>query len=313
MSLAITSAPVRRLNSVDLPGVGVAHQRHDRIGHLGPRRPVQAARLHDLGQLPPEPRDRLVDGAPVGLDLRLAGAAHEAEAAALAFKVGPGAHQPRALVAERGKLHLQHTFAGARAVGKDLQDQAGAVQKLAAPGLFEVALLHRRHRTVDQDKADPVGFDPGLQLVDLARPEQHARLRARQAHDVGRHDLQVGERRGQRHAFLQRGAGVSAATVGLDVGMQDHGAHRRTIVLSVLSPAVTLRRRYASPPSLFPVVKIDRLGRHDRRDRMLVDQLALPIPAQEHAEIVEPGDHALQFHAVDQKDRHRHLSSSGRD
>jgi hypothetical protein len=33
----------------------------------------------------------------------------------------------------------------------------------------------------------------------------------------------------------------------------------------------------------------------------------LTIPAQQHAEIVKPGDHALQFHPVDQKDRDRDL------
>jgi hypothetical protein len=40
---------------------------------------------------------------------------------------------------------------------------------------------------------------------------------------------------------------------------------------------------------------------------MLVDQLRLAIAAQQHAEVVEPGDHALQLDAVDQEDRHRNL------
>jgi hypothetical protein len=40
---------------------------------------------------------------------------------------------------------------------------------------------------------------------------------------------------------------------------------------------------------------------------MLVDKLALPVATQEHAEIVKPGDDALQLDPVDQKDRDRDL------
>src|SRR5690606_36637547 len=48
-------------------------------------------------------------------------------------------------------------------------------------------------------------------------------------------------------------------------------------------------------------------ARHDRADRVLVDKLGLPVTAQENAEIVEPGNDALQFDTIDQKYRNRHL------
>jgi len=54
-------------------------------------------------------------------------------------------------------------------------------------------------------------------------------------------------------------------------------------------------------------VQVDRLARHDGRNGVFVDQLALPLAAQQDAEIVKPGDDAQELYAVDQKDRHRHL------
>ena len=40
---------------------------------------------------------------------------------------------------------------------------------------------------------------------------------------------------------------------------------------------------------------------------MLVDELRMPVPAQEDGEVVEPGHDALEFHAVDQENGHGRL------
>src|ERR1041384_6011615 len=47
---------------------------------------------------------------------------------------------------------------------------------------------------------------------------------------------------------------------------------------------------------------------HNRRYGVLVDELRVPVPPQQHAEIIEPGDDALQFHAVHQKDGERNFA-----
>src|SRR5690606_7097691 len=101
--------------------------------------------------------DLIVDGPPVGLDLGLARTADKTEATSLAFEVGPCADQAGALIGKRRHLDLKHALAGARAVREDLEDEAGAVQQLQPPFLFEVALLNGRDRTVDKDQPDFLG------------------------------------------------------------------------------------------------------------------------------------------------------------
>jgi hypothetical protein len=40
---------------------------------------------------------------------------------------------------------------------------------------------------------------------------------------------------------------------------------------------------------------------------VFIDKLALPVTAQQHTKIVEPGDHTLKFDTVDQEHGHRDL------
>ena len=51
--------------------------------------------------------------------------------------------------------------------------------------------------------------------------------------------------------------------------------------------------------------QLDRVTRHDGRDRVLVDELGMTVPPQQDAEIIKPSDHALQLYPVDQEDRER--------
>ena len=114
---------------------------------------------------------RSLDDAAVRFELGLARPAKKAEAAALALKMGPGAHQPAFLIGQMRVLDLQRAFAGARAPSENFQDEAGAVEHLGVPGLFQIALLHRRQRAVHHHDAGVEAFDEAGDLFDLALAE----------------------------------------------------------------------------------------------------------------------------------------------
>src|SRR5205823_3392379 len=53
-----------------------------------------------------------------------------------------------------------------------------------------------------------------------------------------------------------------------------------------------------------------RLRRHDRRNRVLIDELRSTFAAKEQRESVEPGDHPLKLDPFDEEDRDRQLRAS---
>ena len=154
--------------------------------------------------------------------------ADKSEPAALALQMGPGPHQPGALIAERRQFHLQHPFAGLGAGGEDFQYHAGAIQQLHVPGFFQIALLHRGDRTIHQHQPDVVGLKAGAQLVHLTFAKQQARLGLVQANDFAARDVQFRQRARQCQCFIQRRGRSLAPFVGTKVRMQHpraQGAH----------------------------------------------------------------------------------------
>ncbi len=68
-------------------------------------------------------------------------------------------------------------FLGPRPLAEDLEDQAGAVEHLGVEGLFEIALLDRRQRVVDDDQLRVLFLDDLAQFLNLAGAEQRRRPR----------------------------------------------------------------------------------------------------------------------------------------
>ena len=152
---------------------------------------MQRARALDLGELGFDLGETLLDQAAVGLELGFARPAEEAEAAALALEMGPGAHQPALLIGQMRVLDLQRAFARARAPAENFENEAGAVEHLGVPRLFEIALLHRRERAIHHHDAGFEGFDEAGDLLDLALAEIGRGLQRAQHDDAGLPDVEI--------------------------------------------------------------------------------------------------------------------------
>mmetsp|Transcript_7026 Transcript_7026/g.11375 ORF Transcript_7026/g.11375 Transcript_7026/m.11375 type:complete len:371 (-) Transcript_7026:652-1764(-) len=204
--------------------VGIADQRYNWIGYFGACLSVQRPGFDHFLKLTPQADELRVNGAAVGLNLRLARAADKSQTTPLPFQVGPGAHQPRALVAECRHLDLQHTLTCGGAVAENLKNKAGPVEQFDLPRLFQIPLLHGRYGAIDQHKFNISRGNACAQFLDLATAKEHASADLRQGHNLFADDFQLGQGMGQRHGFGQRECGRAPVLVGFDIRMKNPGA-----------------------------------------------------------------------------------------
>src|SRR5262245_1834656 len=152
---------------------------------------METARAAHLLQLLADAVDAFADDAAIGLDLGLARATEKAEAAALAFEMRPRPNQPALLVDEVSELDLQAPFPRPRSPAEDLENESGAIQHLRSPCRFEIALLHRGQRMIDDDEPGLFGAHQPSKLLDFAGAEQRRGTRRFKWHQSACGDVEI--------------------------------------------------------------------------------------------------------------------------
>ena len=149
--------------------------------------------------------------------------AKEAVAAALAFKVGPAAHEAAGLVVEVRQLDLEAALGGRCTLPENLQDQARPVDHLALELFLKRTLLNGRKCAVDDDQFGFGQFGIGADLFDLPRPEQGRRAHVAYRLDIafGHHDADgIGQADGLGQALF----GGQVVRLSANVGANHEGA-----------------------------------------------------------------------------------------
>jgi len=107
------------------------------------------------------------------------------------------------------ELDLQLAFVRARALREDVEDEARAIDDAALGELFEIALLHRRQRAVDEDQVRVERLPLLGELLGLAGADEVARVRTVDARRQRADDARA--RRARELAKLIESGRVGAA------------------------------------------------------------------------------------------------------
>src|SRR5271170_7962178 len=161
---------------------------------------MQSARAFHLLQFLADLEDTFADQAAIGFDLCFTRTTQEAEAAALAFQVGPASDETAALIGEMRKLDLQATFSSLRAFAEDFEDQRCAIKHFRAPRLFQIALLHGAQLRIDDNDFRLERANFGCDLFNLAGADERCGPRALQLHDPFGDDVET-DGGGEAHTF----------------------------------------------------------------------------------------------------------------
>lgn len=163
---------------------------------------MKSTRSLHLLKFAPDLGHAVPDQPPVGLDLRLARTAKEAETAALAFKVGPASDEAARLIIEMRKLHLQPALGGGGTLSENLEDKSRPVDHFGADLFLEVLLLDRGQGGVHDQEPRPLLLCLFGDLLDLPLAKQCCRPRRPHPKGTSRDDVDS-DRAGKAFGFLE--------------------------------------------------------------------------------------------------------------
>ncbi len=150
--------------------IGVPRERDGRRFGAATLLAADFALLAELLQAPSQERDPAPREPPIGLELRLAGAAGS-EAATKAFEVLPHAPHARKVVFELGELHLELSLGTSSVLGEDVQDQLRTIDHAGLERILQRSLLRRLQLVVDDEDLGSSTLVRLPQLLQLAFAE----------------------------------------------------------------------------------------------------------------------------------------------
>ena len=196
-----------------------------------------------LFQLGAQSLDPLAYQAAVGLELCFAGSA-QANTALLPFQVGPAADQACGKMLQLGQFDLDLAFMALRALRKNIEDQAGAVDDTDLEHPFEIALLGRRQRMIEYHEIEMSVFDRLGDFLRLPGSDVKRRVRTGTLAQDGQHRFGACRTR-QQAEFVETGSKISLAKIDAD----ESRAHVSARPVAVGSP-----KRYSASDSRLRVI-----------------------------------------------------------
>ena len=155
----------------------------------------------DLLQLCARALDGIPDHAAVQFDLPLARPATRADSTLLPFQVAPAAHQTRTEVLQPRQFNLEFAFMAAGPLGKNLQDQHGAVVDRQLEKTLQIALLRRTQGLVKQNFSCSMCSGQLPDFFSLSATHKQGSIRRLTLAGDARHRLQPGSLRQQTKLF----------------------------------------------------------------------------------------------------------------